>query len=311
MSVRRTAAVINAELDLRMRFRYDDSGDEFNPFEVAQVQIIDAATGAILQTITSPITNIETGVYKITTSAGWNTTPRTIIDRWKFKKVSTSTYEYLESSCIIYSASVAPSETSIVTLAEVKTYLKLTKSDNDDLLNTLLGKCTRFIETLLNRILTQASYTELYTGDGSNILMLDNFPVSAVSILSEDLDFDTKKYSDAYSAGEYFLNSALGNIELRDLDFGTYQRSIYVAYTAGYSTVNMPPDLKLVVMNLIGKKYLDISQGRFGVTTRNVMTENVSFELNDISDYDKKIIYAYRKPPRKAGLSVSGWTAEA
>jgi len=313
MSLRRFSAAINSILDLRMRFRYDDSGQVFDPFLVDQVEIIDSQTGTVLETIASgSITNLETGVYKVLTSASWNTTPRTIIDRWRIKKTSASSYEYVESTAVINEDAVA-SETAIVTLAECKTYLNITSGSTDDLLDFLRGKATSFIESgaFLNRVLTETQYKQLYSADGVQKLQLDYYPITEVTVLSESLDYDNKTYEADYSATDYLIHEDVGQIEMLWSYFSTLQRNTYIEYKAGYSAADMPPDLKMVVLDLISKKYFDIKQGRFGITARNIMTENVNFTIEDLTEANRKVLRAYRKPPSKNGVDVTGWSLSA
>jgi len=307
MSVRRTVAVINAPLDLRGRFRYPDSNQVFDPSEISQVEIIDSATGDILQTITS-ITNISTGLYKVITSDSWNTTPRTIIDRWKFKKTSASDFEFQEGYAIITEVQAASSETSIVTLSEIKDFLEITAGDKDTLLNLLKGKCTSFIETLLNRKLSLVAHKELYSGSGETKLIIDNIPVDVVSVLSQSLDFENKTYQSPISDNLMFIQNASGIIELFSDSFLPGQKNVYIEYTAGYDTDDMPPDLKLVVLELIAKKFYDVDEKRFGITTKNVMGENINFVITDISKANQDLIKAYRKMPSLKGVTVTGWS---
>jgi len=85
MSVRRDGAIINEQLDLRFELRYDRTGSLFDADSVTKVEIIDTDSGTILETIlTANITKIATGTYKVITSASWNTSSRSITDKWYF-----------------------------------------------------------------------------------------------------------------------------------------------------------------------------------------------------------------------------------
>lgn len=310
MAVARVVAVISAQLDLIMKWRYDDNSTLFDPFEVSQVEIIDSDTGAVLQTIASgSITKIADGKYQVTTASSWNTTPRTIVDRWTYKKVSTSVNETLEGATVISQTSGLPIETSIVTLADMKDYLRLTTGTYDDLLNLLLGKATSFVESLMNRIITETTYTELYDGNNENELILDKSPIGAVNVLSLDIDKELKKYDNAIVANEILIHDDIGTIELYNESFIVGQKNIYIDYDAGYAAADIPPDLKLIVMDLCAKKFKDTEGGRFGITSKNVMAENVTFIISEITSGNRAVIEKHRLPARRRGVSVSGWTA--
>lgn len=89
MSVRRDAAVINQELDLRAWFRNDTSGVVFDPVNFTKVEILDTDAVTVLETIApGDITFLAIGNYQIITSAAWNTSSRLVYDRWYFRRIA-------------------------------------------------------------------------------------------------------------------------------------------------------------------------------------------------------------------------------
>jgi len=87
MAVRREDAIINEQLDLRIMFRYDDSGVLFDPYQIRQVEILDTDATTVLETITN-ITRLGVGEYQIITDSSWNTVSRLVYDKWYFTKSS-------------------------------------------------------------------------------------------------------------------------------------------------------------------------------------------------------------------------------
>ena len=81
MSVTRQSAVINEAIIMGVTFQYDRSQNLFDPSAISKVEIYDSDGTTLLESITS-ITKNATGDYQVITSATWNTSARTVYDRW-------------------------------------------------------------------------------------------------------------------------------------------------------------------------------------------------------------------------------------
>ena len=74
---------------------------------------------------------------------------------------------------------------ALATRAALKEYLVITGDDEDNLLERYLDRATDYIERYCNRKLKTRSYTkEIYWGNGSQYLELDQYPVTKVSRIS-------------------------------------------------------------------------------------------------------------------------------
>lgn len=81
---------------------------------------------------------------------------------------------------------MALSTTALITLAQAKLYLGITDEDSDRILESLIERATGFLERYCNRKLKSRSYSrEVYRGNGSRNLALDQYPVTAVGRVSE------------------------------------------------------------------------------------------------------------------------------
>lgn len=80
MSVTRANAIVNEQLALTIEFV--NAGNYYDPHSVNEVEIRNEV-GTILETIAAAnITHVSTGIYRVTTSASWNTSARTVHDVW-------------------------------------------------------------------------------------------------------------------------------------------------------------------------------------------------------------------------------------
>lgn len=76
---------------------------------------------------------------------------------------------------------MAVAATDLVDLPEVRRYLRITDTSRDRLLTQLVAAATNRIEQFCNRTLVEADHREFYDGDGSDALLLNNFPVTGVA----------------------------------------------------------------------------------------------------------------------------------
>lgn len=193
---------------------------------------------------------------------------------------------------------------SLVSLADMKTYLGLTTTTNDTLLNLLIINCSDFINHYVNRRLEAADYKQLYSGNGNVELMLDNYPINTVDVLSQELDNENEEYDNPITASKIYRDSS-GMITLFDDIFSKGHVNIYVEYNAGYTVI--PKGIEMIAMDLIAKKFKDAESGHFGIAQKNVMGENVSFIIRDLSSLNRSALAKYIKPPNQEGIDVTGW----
>lgn len=73
---------------------------------------------------------------------------------------------------------------AITTTALFKTYAKITHADDDTLIGTLIARAQDAIEDYCDRAFDSTTYREQYDGDGSTDLILKQYPVTEVKMLS-------------------------------------------------------------------------------------------------------------------------------
>lgn len=195
----------------------------------------------------------------------------------------------------------------LIAISDVKPFLKITSSSYDTLLTAIAGKVNKFIDTRINRTLDLTTYTELYDGTGTDKLILDHYPIVTLNLISEDIDIENRTYSSVITQNLLVVDKESGIIEYVNGVFIQSQRSIYISYTAGYNTY--PADLQLVAVDLAAKKYYDVQEKRQGIQSKNIMQENISFDLSDLNKEHNKILNLYRKRPGKLGIAVTALTS--
>ena len=76
---------------------------------------------------------------------------------------------------------MALADNALVSLADTKTYMKVTGSSDDSLIERLINAESSRIERYCDRNFRQQNYREAYNGTGQRRLRLRNFPVSSIT----------------------------------------------------------------------------------------------------------------------------------
>lgn len=147
----------------------------------------------------------------------------------------------------------------IVSLIELKKYLGIAGTDNDEFLTQQLMVANSSIENYCGRKFDLTEYTEEFYRDSSsqfNVTDLYSFHYPLVSV-TNIVDDNGVIYSDVR------IGKDKGKIVLQENNrrrnwFCGYNK-LEITYTAGYST--MPPELKQVVFALVGETWTKKQNG--------------------------------------------------
>lgn len=77
---------------------------------------------------------------------------------------------------------------ALTTAATIKTLLGMSDNSLDDVLAVLIPQADAIIKRYLQREIEQATYTEYYSGSGSQSLLLNQIPVQSIVSVHEDRD---------------------------------------------------------------------------------------------------------------------------
>ncbi|KAA3609386.1 MAG: hypothetical protein DWQ01_08620 [Planctomycetota bacterium] len=151
---------------------------------------------------------------------------------------------------------------ALLTLSEVKTYLGVGGTNEDDFLNAVIPQAEAAAARFCRRdSFESGNFTELFDGRGMNEVWLRNTPILSVSSVHDDIEnnFDSNTElaaSDfAFSAdGQLWLkpSAELGSRFLRRGWFANGTNNVRVVYDGGYTAQTVPHDLRLALMELIG-----------------------------------------------------------
>jgi hypothetical protein len=174
----------------------------------------------------------------------------------------------------------------LVTLKKVKSFLKITTTANDELLNSLIVQYSTLIESYCKRKFSKAEYTETYDGTGSPRLFLKQYPIGSVSSLSVD--------EITCDSADYVIYADEGIIELVDGSLFTKDKlNVAITYEAGYEEI--PPDIELCCQKLVALAFKETDSDRIGIASQSFGDQSTSFVTSEFPEDIKKILNSYKK----------------
>lgn len=186
---------------------------------------------------------------------------------------------------------------NLVSLAEVKSFIEGSTTGTtgfDSNYEAVVDAVSLYFNNYTGRHLKSSTFTEYYDGNDSREMHLNQYPITSTSVtvtIDPTYAFTTDLTIDS-SDIQIYANE--GKIWLYDDEFEEGNRNIKVVYTAGYTSSQMPPDLKraaletcLVFWNREDKK------DRVGVRTESFEGGSRTYE-SDIPWGAKQILDYYR-----------------
>ncbi len=170
------------------------------------------------------------------------------------------------------------------TLADVRIYLNINSANSDTLISLLITSASAYIDNWTNRTFSTVSNTIKMNGNGSNIMMLKDYPI--ISVSSVKVGNISYQQSDGNSVG-YVLGDYA--IYLIGDKFTKGFVNVSITYTSGFASV--PADIKQVAIELVAYKFKESE--RVGISTKTMAGEVISYDLKDIKEHVKNILNNY------------------
>jgi hypothetical protein len=159
---------------------------------------------------------------------------------------------------------------AITTLAKVKTYLGITGTSDDVLLEMLIDNSSIYIENYCSRVFYKQEYEDIFNGDDfDDYVFIKNYPLIEVSKVEKLVD-------DVWvEIGETGYSVDLENgVIYFDVAIPSGVNNIKVYYEAGYTTI--PLDLQLICMKMVAKLYN--KRKSEGVSTEGLGQSSITWE---------------------------------
>ncbi len=181
--------------------------------------------------------------------------------------------------------------TEIVTLANYKDFLKISADTYDTILATLKAEIEDKVRARLNRDIFGQTYTdEYYDGDGTNTLVLKQFPITEVSKIEEywGLDANNEETWTELTQGIYYQRLLIVDkvkIVLDGYVFARGHQNYKITYTAGYDSTTLPKEIQKICKELMKlywneTAYGENTLGKSGDSNgRSGGSDNITYDL--------------------------------
>lgn len=175
---------------------------------------------------------------------------------------------------------------ALATIAQLKAYLGITTAGSDDLLTALLAASEQAVVKHLDRNVESASYTAVMDGNGSSLLTLAQYPITAVS--SVKIDGRVVPQSSGYGVSGFLFRDR--EIILRgEYRFTLDTANVEIVYTAGYSQV--PADINQAVLQIAALRYKE--RDWTGYQSKSLAGETVAFETSALPPAVLRMLQPY------------------
>lgn len=141
-----------------------------------------------------------------------------------------------------------------ITTAEVKAYLGITDANSDALIASLIAQVEAIVETdKCQRTLGSSTFVEYVDGDGSDSILLKNYPVISIDHIYDDPERDYAVDSEL-DVEDMAIYEDYGKVVYVNGLFQLGNKNVKVEYHAGYVTI--PHDLKLALVKTVAAEML-------------------------------------------------------
>jgi uncharacterized phiE125 gp8 family phage protein len=186
---------------------------------------------------------------------------------------------------------------ALVTLEEVKQFLDVRSSDNDNWIQQLINRVGEDVNGYTGRTLRSTEYADAqFDGKGADSLVLPQYPVTALSNLTASI---TGSVLTEGRDEDYVVDYAAGVVYLVGANFSEERFGAQLTYTAGYTLATVPEDLKQAALEAIMFRYQEMDKKRVGVTSHEMRDQRSYFTTDQYPAHVLAVWERYRS--RRSG----------
>jgi len=183
---------------------------------------------------------------------------------------------------------------SLATLTQVKDYMGIAVTrlnpETDNLISDVIDRISTMIETYCDRTFTSTEHTEYYDGMGVPYFYTNNYPITSVSGIWDDMNWEWQDGT-LLAAADYRISEDNRRIRKKSGYFMESFENIKITYTAGYST--LPYDLSHVCIEEVVRVYKHKSDP--GVYSKTVGNDSVERNQLDLLPSTLVVLNNYRR----------------
>lgn len=184
----------------------------------------------------------------------------------------------------------------LIGLDEALAYCGIADDDAEktNMITQCINGASSFCNSNTKRKLKSRELVEYYNGDGTNTIMLNNYPATTLTSVYDDIDR-------AYGADTLIDPSNLVVMPTDLLYCVKYDggyflkglKNLKVTYTAGLLAI--PYDLQQACLGLVMLYMMHTTERKLGIVSRSIGDGSVTIESSKIPDWIMETLNAYRK----------------
>lgn len=287
----------------------------FLPADAVNFRLVNALTRAVaLNDVTATISDLTNGQLTYAWAAGDTSVTGWYEAQWKIV-FGTGKVQHTKYPFPISIRGVDGSSTAwILSPAYVKAMLDIRTNERDFVIEELCAMVTAHIQNYVGYNLLDQTYTHngstlpRLDGTGTRSLFVQHRPVTAVTAagIRWETDIDV-----ADIPGEFAYYGARGELRLTDGRLWTPgSQYVSLTYRAGYTTYNgtlaaygitMPQPIRQVALELISRKWQELTKGGPQITEIRVGDSGVSFTINELTAEQRGMLRPYVSASRMVG----------
>jgi len=181
---------------------------------------------------------------------------------------------------------------NLVRIERVKTYLDLANTDtaSDVLLQDLIARIGAWAERYCDRTFAKATYTEQRDGDGTDTLLVRQWPFLSVASLYDD-PLRVFGAATQIAAADFAIYANQGMIRLDGRVFSVGIQNVKVTYEAGYADI--PEDLQQAVVELVADRFRN--KENQGIRSLAIGSYRVDYGEEELPSEIRGVLDGYRR----------------
>jgi len=159
----------------------------------------------------------------------------------------------------------------LITAENFRSYISLDTSDYDGIIEMLISGAVSWIEVMLSNKIDEDSVEEYFDGDeiDENVYLANNLNIKDLTV-----EYDSDGSWVAVPDTDYVFYKDQGIVKLDNVRSG--ELNYKISYKAGYTDSDVPDDLKLAILKLVGKLWNQRKSD--GIKTENLGDAGIAWE---------------------------------
>lgn len=179
----------------------------------------------------------------------------------------------------------------LVNRSQVKDYYGITSANHDDdlLLDSLIDRVSSLFRTITDNVFASATYTHQLDGNGLSLLYLPYWPVTSITSIYTNTDWDFTDSEDLIDAADYRIDDGQRYVQLKDDVFPRGKMNIQVIYVAGHTII--PSDIEQVCIEEVIRRFKHRKD--FDVTSKTQPDGSVNYVEKGLLTSTKDVLAHY------------------